>query len=333
MLHVLTFCLVLSMLGCNKISFLAIGTGGGDDDDDSPVVTAASPEELFVLGTAARSPLDILMVIDNSNSMAEVHRGLADKLDVLLGEVKDNDWQIAITTTDPRDCPQTLISAATPNYTQAFHLAVSKLGTGGTILEQASRAARLGLEKDCRGKEWLRADSAVAVLIITDEDNFERGPCGMVDSSGLSITEPLDDSECHVSALHAYLQKIRIPGVTAKVYGLINTSNDGAHSKNFLTWKDSRGKPIFDHHASVHAKDYTATLRKISQHIHDVLQNRFVLQETHPEKSAKVFFTTGKGEAALQPDAYNISGNILTLKTNTIPPDARSLRIVWTENE
>ena len=332
-MRVLTFCLVLSVLSCNKISFLSVGIGGKDIPAPTTVPDDGSGEEMFVLGAAARSPLDILMVIDNSSSMVEVHRGLSDKLDVLLGEVKDNDWQIALTTTDPRDCPQTLISASTPNYTQVFHSAISKLGTGGTILEQASRAALLGLQKDCQGKEWLRPNSAVAVLIITDEDNFERGPCGMIDTSGLSVVEPLDDSECHVSALHAYLQKIRIPGVTAKVYGLINTSNNGAHSKNFLTWKDSNGKHIFDHYASVYAKNYTATLRKISQHIQDVLQNRFVLQKTYPNRFARVFFTTSKGEDMLSTDAYNISGNILTLKTNAIPPGTRSIKIVWLELE
>lgn len=333
MMRMLTYCLVLNALGtltlgCNKIGFLSVGIGGKDIPAPKPVPDDKDAE-LFVLGAAARSPLDILMVIDNSNSMAEVHRGLADKLDALLGEVKDNDWQIALTTTDPRDCPQTLISASTPSYTQVFRRAIGELGTSGTILEQASRAALLGLQKDCQGKEWLRANSAVAVLIITDEDNFERGPCGMVDASGLSIVEPLDDRACHVSALHDHLQKIRIPGVTAKVYGLINTSA----SKNFLTWKDSSGKPIFDHYASVHAKDYTATLRKISQHIQAVLQNRFVLQKTYPDKSAKVSFTTSKGENELKPESYNISGNILTLKTNAIPPDTRSIKIVWLSSE
>ena len=291
MMRVLTFCLVLSGLGCNKISFLSVGIGSKDIPAPTTVPDGASSEEMFVLGAVARSPLDILMVIDNSSSMSEVHQGLSDKLDVLLGEVKDNDWQIALTTTDPRDCPQTLLSASTPNYTQVFHRAISKLGTGGTILEQASRAALLGLQKDCHGKEWLRPNSAVAVLIITDEDNFERGPCGMIAASGLSVSETLDERECHVSALHAYLQKIRIPGVTAKVYGLINTSNNGAHSKNFLTWKDNNGKHIFDHYASVHAKNYTTTLRKISQHIQDVLHNRFIFAKNLPRQVCQSFFS------------------------------------------
>ena len=326
---VLSFCLVLSVLGCNKIGFLSVGIGGKESPTPTPVPDNNN-EEIFVLGKAVRSPLDILLVIDNSNSMAELHRGLADKLDVLLGAIKDNDWQLALTTTDTRDCPRTIISAATPNYGHVFRAAVSNLGTGGTILEQASRAAILGLQKDCQGKGWLRENSAIAVLIITDEDNFERGPCGTVDTRGMSVVEPLDDSECHVSALHAHLQTIaRVPGVTAKVYGLIDTSA----SKNFLTWKDSRGKPIFDHHASVHDKDYNATLRKISQHIHAVLQNRFILQQTHPDKQARVFYTTRKGERTLNADAYNISGNILTLKSDALPPDANSIKIAWQATE
>ena len=321
-MRLLSMCLVLLLLGCNKIIFS--GSIGGRGKPVPPPSPVGSDEELFVLGMATRSPLDILLVIDNSSSMAEVHRGLSDKLDVLLGAVKDSDWQIALTTTDPRDCAQTF-SAATPNYAHVFRSAVSNLGTGGTIIEQATRAAILGLQKDCNGKEWLRPDSAVAVLLITDEDNFERGPCGNIDESGLSVVEKIDDSECHVSALHKYLHKIRVPGVTAKVYGLINTQA----SKNFLTWKDSSGKPIFDHYASVHDKDYNAMLRKISQHIHAVMQNRFVLQKTYPDKSPRVFVSNNSGEKMLDTDAYVISGNILTVKASVIPPDGKSVRIKW----
>ena len=332
-MQILSFCLVLIILGCNKINFLAIGTSG----QQPPAPTTTSPrhaDEVLVPGVAARSPLDILLVIDNSNSMATVHRGLSDKLDVLLGEVKDNDWQIALTTTDPRDCPHTIISTATPNYEHVFRSAVNALGTSGTIIEQASRAAILGLQKDCRGETWLRANSAIAVLIVTDEDNFERGPCGMVDASGLTVSQPIDDRACHVAALHTYLQEIRIPGVTAKVYGLINTSDDGKHSKNFLTWKDSHGKQIFDHYDSVHAKDYTATLRKISQHIHDVLQNRFILQQKPPPNSvANVFITSDDGKLLLPSSDYDISDNILTIKTNVLPPTTNSIKVVWLELE
>lgn len=325
-MRVLVFCLVLA---CNKISFFSGGIG--DKDKQPPKPPPIDNEETFTPGVVVRSPLDILVVIDNSSSMTVVHQGLSDKLDVLLGQIKDSDWQIALTTTDPRDCPQTIITAATPDYQHVFRAAVIGLGTGGAVLEQATRAAMLGLQKDCRGKAWLRDNSAIAILIVTDEDNFERGPCGMVDASGLSVISPLDDRECHVAALHAYLQKIRIAGVTAKVYGLINTSNNGAHSKNFLTWKDSKGKQIFDHYASVHDKDYRATLSKISQHIYNVLQNRFVLQKTHPHKTAQIYLTSGTAEHLLTADDYVIDGNILTLNTAAIPPDTSSIKVVWTE--
>ncbi len=314
------FCLVLMMSGCNKITFLSEGIGG----KRKPVPPAiADNEESFLLGKARRSPLDILLVIDNSDSMAEVHRGLADKLGVLLGEVADNDWKIALTTTDTRDCPQTF-SAATPNYKHAFRSTIGKLGTGGTFLEQASRAAILGLQKDCSGKGWLRANSAVAVLIITDEDNFKLGKCGDVDTSGLNVPSPLADRECHISALHSYLQKIRVVGITAKVYGLINTED----SKNFLEKVDN-GKHIFAHYDSVHSKDYRATLRKISQHIHAVLQNRFVLQQTHPDKSAKVYITSGGKEKMLPPATYTLSGNILTIDNTAMPAKTHSVKVVW----
>lgn len=320
--------LVLVMLGCNKISFLSGGVIGDRQEPANTPLPVDDDTEKFIPGVAAHSPLDILMVIDNSSSMAKVHQGLANRLDALLGELRENDWQIAITTTDPRDCSRTL-SAASPRYEESFKKIIHSLGVSGTLYEQATRMAIAGLQKDCNGKSWLRANSAVAVLIITDEDNFDRGPCGDVDASGITIKTKLDDTACQVAALHTYLQKIRIPGVTAKVYGLIDTNK----SKNFLTWKDSQGQPIFAHYDSVHAKDYTATLRKISQHIYAVLQNRFVLRETYPNKVARVFVASNNGEQMLSQDAYNVSGKILTIKTTAIPPGTTSIKVVWLELE
>ena len=84
--------------------------------------------------------------------MATVHRGLSDKLDVLLGEVKDNDWQIALTTTDPRDCPHTIISAATPNYERVFRHAVNALELLALLSSKRVAPPSLGYKKTATGK-------------------------------------------------------------------------------------------------------------------------------------------------------------------------------------
>ncbi|MCX6124784.1 MAG: hypothetical protein NTV34_08550, partial [Proteobacteria bacterium] len=59
---------------------------------------------------SARGVLDLLVVVDNSGSMAEEQNNLSQKLKPLMSAVKDSDWQIAVTTTDPDDrCVTSLI--------------------------------------------------------------------------------------------------------------------------------------------------------------------------------------------------------------------------------
>ena len=49
------------------------------------------------------------MVIDNSGSMFEEQVLLSTRLNPLLEHIGDTDWQIAIATTDSRDCIKKII--------------------------------------------------------------------------------------------------------------------------------------------------------------------------------------------------------------------------------
>ncbi len=48
-------------------------------------------------------PIDILFVVDTSNSMHDERANLADKIDGFIEQIKDLDWQLAATTTDIDD--------------------------------------------------------------------------------------------------------------------------------------------------------------------------------------------------------------------------------------
>lgn len=126
-------------------------------------------EENFSQGIT-NTKLDIMVVIDNSSSMAEEQENLSTKLNPLLEEVADSDWQIAVVTTDPTDtCLRTLIKKGDANYYSKFRRAVTA-GTGGTHIERGLLQAVRGL-KGCSSGSWIRDDSALAILIVSDEDN------------------------------------------------------------------------------------------------------------------------------------------------------------------
>ena len=306
---------LLILLSCNRIGFLSFGgeEGGGKKKEKKPDV--ATKTDSFVPEITSRNILDLILVIDNSYSMRDTQRKLSSKMHILLDVIKDSDWKIAITTTDPRDCPKTIITKDTPNYENLFVSTITGLGIKNiTIHEQATRMAIKGLKGDCHGKRWWRDNSTLAVLFVTDEDNVADGFCGEITEDGLSNNDlVLAKEKCSVAALYTYLQKIRTPRVDVKIYGLINISEN----KNFLTWKDNKGKHIFDHYASVHDKDYTATLTQIAQNIHSTLQNRFVLSEiywvNHPIRP-HVVIKRAQGRVTLDSGQYKIINSTLIIE-------------------
>ena len=128
--------------------------------------------------------VDILIVIDNSGSMREEQQNLSTKLQPLLTSISNSNWQIGVITTDPRDpCMRAVIKKGDANYLSAFATAINA-GTSGSGNEQGIRQAVEGL--GCSTNQWVRANSSLAVLIISDEDNCSNGDCG----SGAATSDP-----------------------------------------------------------------------------------------------------------------------------------------------
>ena len=311
MMKLIAFFIIL--LSCNRIGFLSFdgGKGGSKEKKKKPDPIKT---DSFVPEITSRNILDLILVVDNSHSMGAMQKELSGKMHILLKVIKNSDWKIAITTTDPRDCPKTIITKHIPNYENLFVSAITGLGTNGTTLEQATRMAIKGLKSDCHGKRWWRDNSTLALLFVTDEDNVADGFCGEIKADGFANNDlVLAKEKCSVATLHAYLQEIRTPRVDVKIYGLINTLDN----KNFLTWKDDKGKHIFDHHASVHDKDYTATLTQIAQNIHSTLQNKFVLSEIYWADSSippRVVIKHVRGQDVLDSRQYKIINSTLIIK-------------------
>lgn len=255
--------------------------------------------ETFQQGAAAAGLLDILLVVDNSGSMAEEQVNLSSKLQPLLSYVQNSDWKIGVVTTDPRDgCLRGLISKGDSQANQAFASAVNA-GTQGSGNERGILQAVNGLKGQCNANgSWLRTNSTLAVLVVTDEDNCSNGTgCG---NEAWSRSDYLLD----------YMASIRQVGVNARVYGLgwhpskpqsaCRTAYYKAHtysdavSRSGGTW------------GSICDSDYSGTLSAISLDLSTILKTQFALQQTPYSGSLKVYVNN-----QLKTSGYQLRGNVV----------------------
>lgn len=199
------------------------------DDDQTMVVDggtddpAAFEEGDFLVETiltGAGRPLDIMITVDDSSNMDDFQATLAAKLTPLLAEVKDQDWRMGINSTDAETaCLRQVIYKDDADAGEKFRKGVVA-GTGGKGVppgEVGLYQARRGL-KGC-GRNWVREDSFVMVLVISNEDNCSTGD------------NNCDTAEQKSAAFLEYLQSIREIGKTARTYGLLSWPDKCGGSK------------------------------------------------------------------------------------------------------
>lgn len=242
--------------------------------------------------------LDILVVVDNSGSMEEEQRNLATRLAPLLSEVEETEWRIAVTTTDPSGpCVRAVISKGDRNAEAAFRAAV-QAGTSGSGNERGILTAVKALGESCSAfTNWTRADSSLAVLLLSDEDNCSDG--------GDCRFEPYAKSRY----LLDHLATMRVPGKNARVYGIL-----------WHPTQDQDECPTAAQPARIYAEliastggswgsicdaDYTPTLAAISRDMAVNLATKFTLKKAPTAGSVSV---TVDGVARTD---FSVAGNVL----------------------
>ncbi|SMF49814.1 hypothetical protein SAMN06296036_115119 [Pseudobacteriovorax antillogorgiicola] len=229
-------------------------------------------------------PLDILIVIDNSGSMAEEQQGLADKIEPLLSEVNDSNWRVNIINTDAGDpqCSRALIVKGDPQAAEKFKAGINA-GTDGAGLERGVLRSVQGLE--CNNN-WLRTESVVAVLVVSDEDNcsIANGNYGCED----------DPKELNGEMLLEKLSSIRTVGETARVYGILFGPDDDiaecvGNNNVTATIYDDVIQKTNGVRGKICSNDYTQTLQTISRDLASLLKNQFSLAAQPHDGSARVY--------------------------------------------
>ena len=129
-----------------------------------------------VNNTPANTKLDIVWVLDNSGSMLDYQQGLATKVEGFLYRLQSKgkrkvDVKMGLLSTDINDLPYVgffpydIIHNSNPHALEQFKAAITRLGTGGSGVEQAFDPVKLAL----LSHPFLREDSKLVVIVVSDE--------------------------------------------------------------------------------------------------------------------------------------------------------------------
>jgi hypothetical protein len=136
--------------------------------------------------------LDLLLVVDNSDTMKEHQLKLATKLGPILSKISNTNWRIAVVTTDnpcaldvmTRQDYETDAAALQQRFVDAVSV---KPGKQGSPVERGIQMAIEGFQTNgsCgtvagfSRNQWTRPSSSKVVLIVSDEEN-----CGSAINDG-----------------------------------------------------------------------------------------------------------------------------------------------------
>lgn len=263
--------------------------------------------------------VDIVVVVDNSGSMKEEQTNLSSRMAPLLSAIRDSDWRLMVVSTDGNNQYfRGPISKSTFNAEAVFARYVMEAGVNGSGLERPILRAVDALRwRPFLAGSWLRPNSTVAVVILTDEDNChidnERGyGCsGFSDAGGSYLTN--------------YLSSIRKVGTDARVYGIFWHPSQAQGQCSTALKQASIVAEVVQQTGgtwgSICDADYSATLSKISKDVAQILKADFVLAST---PDAGTFRMTVNGGP--WPD-YRLNGRNVNFTRN--PPVGANIRVEY----
>lgn len=277
-----------------------------------------SYSEAFVQGHAARyseeefqlseaGMLDFLVVVDNSRSMNNerdmVGRGLAP----LISAFKDTNWQIAVVSmSNPCIGSSNLIKKSDINASQKFADAVQK-SVDWQATEQGFPMAIRALRGQCNGatRPWLREDSTVGILFVSDEDN-----CGS-DSGEQARCANIEGK--NADEMVKALRGIR-PAELGRMYAIVDKDgtcpNAGGTGQMYVQALQmtggTAGSICHDYNSSSGYGDY---LGRVSTDVSRIIKRQFKLSST-PDMGQFNVYVDGKVATS---GVIEIKGNVVVI--------------------
>ncbi len=177
--------------------------------------TLIRPGVTAVFFQAPPTEVDILLVVDDSCSMADEQQKLGEGFDrfVEFFDVADVDYHIGIITTDMNSfsrrgrlvgaSDERIISRSTPNADDVFRDLVN-VGTNGWGFEKGLDAAVAALGDDLlesHNEGFLRDDALLSVIFVSDEEDISEWGVNVYVDYFRGLKDSLDREAFNASAL------------------------------------------------------------------------------------------------------------------------------------
>lgn len=199
MFGLLGFGLLFSYQNCSEVSFEKMPLMGLGDRDGFEIKLNE-----VILTEENHADIDILFVVDNSGSMANYQKNMASRIQGFMNHVQDLNYRIAVTSTAPVESGSSgpgdgILTAfgsgkdrflildpqgvQSPAEAENFLGQAIQMGWKGSGHERGINALYRSLERDLLEgslvngghKQFFRDDAALAVVLISDEDECSTG--------------------------------------------------------------------------------------------------------------------------------------------------------------
>jgi hypothetical protein len=232
---VVSMSLSLLSVGCSKIETDALSkdekslSNGSPDSPDSQ--SAPSVQERLTLAPQDQK-VDLLLIIDNSGSMAEDSMRLADKMEGFITSLQsmDIDWQMCLTTTTIENnkaairkwsgvsgVQQHILNHAESNLRTKILDTVNDMQFGGSGTSGDERGvAALALHFNQRTETGCyRQGAAFSAILISDEDERSVGGIDTGDSQYRAL-EAIDYPDNYIQRISGHLPRMTFNSLIIK---------------------------------------------------------------------------------------------------------------------
>lgn len=137
---------------------------------------------------ASDTPVDIMVVVDESPSMSAERKKLGEKIGSFISSLNGVDWRIAITTADASSdgekgsfinlegTSSKILTQKTTNYKEVFLNTIQRKASSVSSTEEPLAATVLAIAKaKTENAGFFRDGASLSVIYITDEDERSRG--------------------------------------------------------------------------------------------------------------------------------------------------------------
>ena len=306
--------------------------------------------------------IDILWVVDNSSSMTPLQQNLVANFNTFINnfQSKGYDFHIAVTSTDAylsgaafRNDPSLakfkdgapgaetgvfMLDNNTPNLVTTF-VANGSLGQTGSGDERAFSSMKASLDSSLNSG-FLRSDSFLAVIILSDEDDFSD-PTRPEDSWGYSGGIPdhdySDPNLETVASYVSYMDTLTLSTSTNRRYNVnaitvLDSACLASHSaqapssiigQRYISFANSTNGIL----GSICDSNYANSIQLIQQRVIE-LSTQFVLSRTPVESSIKVVVNNvSVPNDATNGWTYSSTTNSITFHGTAVPSQGASISV------